>query len=76
LQPDKLIRMANQIAAFMASKPERERAAGLAGHINDYWAPPMRVALLGLIAAGADGLHPLVIEAAALIRRPEGAPAA
>lgn len=73
MQPDKLIRMANQIAAFMASKPEDEGAAGLAGHLNDYWAPPMRAALLALIAAGTGGLHPLVLKAAPLIRRPEDA---
>ena len=74
MQPDKLIRMANQIAIFMATRPEGERAAGVAGHVNDYWAPPVRAALLALIAAGTDGLHPLVIEAAGMIRRPEGAP--
>lgn len=73
MQPDKLIRMANQIAAFMASKPAEEGAAGLAAHLNDYWAPPMRGELLALIAAGAGGLHPLVLQAAPLIRRPEGA---
>jgi formate dehydrogenase subunit delta len=75
MQPDKLIRMANQIATFMATRPADEGAAGLAGHLNDYWAPPMRAALLAMIAEGAAGLHPLVHQAAPLIRRPEGASA-
>jgi formate dehydrogenase subunit delta len=73
MQPEKLIRMANQIATFMATKPGDAGAAGLASHLNDYWAPPMRTQLLALIAAGAGGLHPLVVQAAPLIRRPEGA---
>lgn len=73
MPPDKLIRMANQIAAFMATRPGAEAAAGVAQHLNDYWAPPMRGELLSLIAAGAPGLHPLVAAAAPLIRRPPAA---
>lgn len=67
---DRLIRMANQIAAFMASKPAPEAAAGLAAHINDYWEPRMRRQLFALLDAGGEGLAPLVRQAAPLIRRP------
>ncbi|GGE21907.1 formate dehydrogenase delta subunit [Gemmobacter megaterium] len=69
-QDDKLIRMANQIAAFMASKPEAEQAPGLAAHINDFWEPRMRRQLFARIDSGAVGLAPLVMRAAPLIRRP------
>jgi formate dehydrogenase subunit delta len=65
---DKLIRMANQIAAFMRSKPRDQALEGLAAHISDYWEPRMRKQLFALLAAGGEGLDPLVIEAAPLIR--------
>ena len=70
----KLIRMANQIATFMASKPEAEGVAGLAGHINDFWDPQMRGRLLDHLARGGAGLAPMVIAAAPLIRPPAGTP--
>jgi len=65
---DKLIRMANQIAAFMRSKPRDQALEGLAAHISDYWEPRMRKQLFALLAAGGEGLDPLVIDAAPLIR--------
>lgn len=67
---DKLVRMANQIARFMATKPPAEGAAGLAAHINDFWEPRMRRQLLALLDTGAAGLAPLVRQAAPQIRRP------
>lgn len=69
----KLIYMANQIAKFMESKPHDEGVAGLAAHINDFWEPRMRRHLFEVIDAGGAGLRPLVIEAAAKIRRPAAA---
>ncbi len=65
--------MANQIARFMESKPRDEGAAGVATHINDFWEPRMRVKLLAILDAGGEGLRPLVVEAAPLIRRPDSA---
>ncbi|MCU0816545.1 MAG: formate dehydrogenase subunit delta [Cypionkella sp.] len=70
MQADKIIRMANQIATFMASKPKAEGVAGCAAHINDFWEPRMRRQLFDLLDAGGEGLHPLVIDAAPMIRRP------
>ncbi len=69
----KLIYMANQIAKFMESKPHDEGVAGLAAHINDFWEPRMRRHLFEVIDAGGAGLRPLVVEAAAKIRRPAAA---
>ncbi|MEO8242593.1 MAG: formate dehydrogenase subunit delta [bacterium] len=69
----KLIYMANQIAKFMESKPHDEGVAGLASHINDFWEPRMRTHLFQVLDAGGVGLRPLVIEAAANIRRPVSA---
>jgi formate dehydrogenase subunit delta len=69
----KLIYMANQIAKFMESKPHAEGVALLASHINDFWEPRMRRHLFAVIDTGGAGLRPLVIEAAAQIKRPVSA---
>jgi formate dehydrogenase subunit delta len=71
---DKLIRMANQIARFMGSKPHDQAVAGVAQHISDFWEPRMRRQLFALIDAGGAGLDPLVLAAAPAIR-PVAAPA-
>ena len=71
MSTDKLIRMANQIATFFEVQPG-DSAAAVAAHINDNWSPPMRAELLGMIAAGAPGLHPLVSEGASQIRPAPG----
>ena len=67
---DTLVRMANQIATFFHSMPEAERVPGVSTHINKFWEPRMRAQLFELIDAGGEGLDPLVLEAAAEIRRP------
>lgn len=67
---DKLIYMANQIAKFMESKPADEGRSLLAAHINDFWEPRMRRHLFAVLDAGGAGLRPMVIAAAAQIKRP------
>ncbi len=68
MSPDKLIRMANQIATFFESKKHDEAVAGTAAHISDFWEPRMRKQLFDHIAAGGAGLKPLIFEAAPKIR--------
>jgi formate dehydrogenase subunit delta len=68
MSPEKMIRMANQIATFFESKKHDEAVAGTAAHISDFWEPRMRKQLFDHIAAGGEGLKPLVLDAAALIR--------
>ena len=68
MSPDKLIRMANQIATFFESKKHDEAVAGTAAHISDFWEPRMRKQLFDHIPAGGAGLRPLVVEAAPKIR--------
>ena len=65
----KLVYMANQIAKFMESKPHDEGVAGLSSHINDFWEPRMRRHLFEVLDAGGTGLRPLVLDAAAKIKR-------
>jgi formate dehydrogenase subunit delta len=69
MSPDKMIHMANQIAMFFTTKPHAEGVTGVAEHINAYWEPRMRNQFFALVDAGA-AFHPLVIEAAPLVRRP------
>ena len=57
--------------SFFHSMPEAERVPGVATHINKFWEPRMRAQLFELIDQGGAGLDPLVLEAAAEIRRPE-----
>lgn len=70
MQPEKLARMANQIATFFLSQPEAERAKGVANHINKFWEPRMRRAFFAIIDAGGDGMLPLVVEASKQVDRP------
>jgi formate dehydrogenase subunit delta len=61
------VRMANEIAAQFAHLPRDAAAAAVAAHLRSFWEPRMRAQLLGYLAGGGVGLHPLVIEAAALL---------
>ena len=70
MQPEKLTRMANQIATFFASQPEPAQIAGVANHINKFWEPRMRRHLFELVDGGGECLHELVRAAAGIIRRP------
>ena len=67
---EKLVYMANQIAAFFETMPHDEGAAGVAKHINDFWDPRMRRQFFEIVEAGGAGLKPLVLDAVAKIRRP------
>jgi formate dehydrogenase subunit delta len=55
----KLVTMANQIARFFASQPHDEAVSGIEAHIRKFWDPRMGAKILGLVAAGGDGLDPL-----------------
>lgn len=59
----KLVTMANQIATFFATQPHTDAVAGIETHIRKFWDPRMRSKILGLVAAGGDGLTPLAREA-------------
>ena len=76
MSADKIVRMANDIAKFMESKPHAEGVSLLASHINDFWEPRMRRQLFQKIDAGETGFRSLVLEAAGAIRRPAAEEAA
>ena len=67
--PDKLIRMATQIADFFRSQPGQPPEIAVAGHINDFWTYRMRLDLLAQLKAGAEA-DPIVRATAPHIRLP------
>lgn len=88
MSPEKLIRMANQIATFFESQSDGGPEA-VAAHINDFWEPRMRAQLLAIGAAemgagqgagaadtrtpGVAALRPIVRAALPLLRHPQPA---
>ena len=42
MSPEKMVRMANQIATFFESQPVADQSAPVAAHLNDFWEPSMR----------------------------------
>ncbi|WP_372604905.1 formate dehydrogenase subunit delta [Actibacterium sp.] len=73
MSPEKLIHMANQIATAFAALPASQAAANTAEHINDFWDPRMRAALLAHVSAGGAGLSGVALEAAKSVRPPKAA---
>ena len=60
---EKLVYMANQIAAFFHPYPAEEARAGIMQHIADFWTPGMRRSLQAVVDRGGEDLDPLVIRA-------------
>lgn len=59
MSAQKLVHMANQIAAFFRSQPDEQAIAGIADHIKSFWHPMMRREAYGHLQAGGEGLDPL-----------------
>lgn len=71
MSPDeKLIYMANQIAAFFAAQGHDKAVAGIADHLNRFWDPHMRTRFLALAPTHKAEMDPLVVEAVPKIRAP------
>ena len=70
MSPEKLVRMANQIALALEPRGHAEAVASVAQHINDFWEPRMRKQFFQLLDQGNAGFRPVVLEAAPAIRRP------
>ena len=70
MNPAKLIRIANQIAAFFEAMPNREQAVkDVAAHIQRNWEPRMRAALLQHINTHGDAeLSPMARDALPLVK--------
>jgi formate dehydrogenase subunit delta len=71
MEPRDIIRMTNQIAGFFKAYGHDQALKEIANHINSFWDPRMRIHLFAYLAKGGAGIDPLVIEAAANIRKPK-----
>jgi formate dehydrogenase subunit delta len=65
-----MIRMANQIASFFNGSGPEVAVRDAAEHINKFWDPRMRTALIAHLAKGGEGLDPTIVKAGALIKPP------
>jgi len=66
MSPEKMVRMANQIATFFKTQPKEDAPTRVAAHIKDYWDPSMRAQLRDHVARGGEGLDEIVVKAARL----------
>jgi formate dehydrogenase subunit delta len=67
----RLVAMANDIANFFDSEPDKKVAAeGVRFHISRFWEPRMRREIIAHVAAGGAGLSPTARDAVALLKPP------
>jgi formate dehydrogenase subunit delta len=59
VRTEKLVMMANQIAAFFAAQGEVRAVPQIANHIEKFWDPRMRREILAHVASSGAGLDPL-----------------
>lgn len=64
MSPDKMVRMANQIANFFESQPDADKAGRVAEHLIEFWEPRMLDKLSSHIKAGGEGLSALALDGA------------
>ncbi len=69
MSPEKLARMANQIATFFRAQNQATAPAEVAKHLRLFWEPRMRDALQAHAATGGGGLDPVAAEAVRLLGR-------
>ena len=72
MSPDKLVTMANQIGKFFAHEGADKAAASIADHLEKFWDPRMRAALLAHYRSGGEGLEPLARRAVSMMKVPGG----
>lgn len=64
---EKMIHMANQIAAFFETQPA-DAAAAVADHLRKFWEARMKDQLFAYVDKGGKGLNDSVIAAVAELR--------
>jgi formate dehydrogenase subunit delta len=60
---DKLVMMANQIGRFFTPQRDGDPVAAIADHLQKFWDPRMRAAIVEHLAQGGAGLDAPVREA-------------
>ncbi|HEY1709530.1 MAG TPA: formate dehydrogenase subunit delta [Rhizomicrobium sp.] len=71
MSPDeKLVYMANQIAAFFAPQGKERAVKGIADHLNSNWTPHMRARFLAIAPEHKATMNPDVSEALPRVKVP------
>lgn len=70
MRVEKLVMMANQIAAFFAAQGEARAVPQIASHIEKFWDPRMRAQIFAHVAASGSGLSPLALAAIETLKTP------
>jgi formate dehydrogenase subunit delta len=71
MSPDeKLIYMANQIAAFFAAQGKARAVPAIADHLNRFWDPHMRKRFMEIANSHKATMNPLVAQALPQIKVP------
>lgn len=74
MDTEHLVTMANEIATFFESDGGPEAAvANIQNHLQLFWEPRMRTAIIRYLAAGGEGLCPLARAAVARLKLPASA---
>ena len=63
MEDEKLVFMANQIAAYFRSYPEADAVVGVADHLKSFWTPGMIRSLTAHLQGHRDGADGLVVKA-------------
>ena len=63
MEDDKLVFMANQIAAYFKAYPEPDAVAGVSDHIKSFWTPGMRRTLTDRLSIDRHGADKIVVMA-------------
>jgi formate dehydrogenase subunit delta len=63
--------MANQIGKFFAPQKTVDPVAGITDHLEKFWDPRMRIAIIAHLAKGGAGLDPPVLEAVKRLKPPK-----
>jgi formate dehydrogenase subunit delta len=66
-----MIRMANQIASFFNGSGPEVAVRDVAEHINKFWDPRMRTALIAHLATDGEGLDPTILKTKGQIKPPK-----
>ncbi len=65
---DKLVMMANQIGKFFVPQKRGDAVAAIADHLQKFWDPRMRTAIVEHVKKGGAGLDAPVLKAVWLLK--------
>jgi formate dehydrogenase subunit delta len=72
MSSDRLVVMANQIGRFFSPQREGDAVAAIADHLQKFWDPRMRAAIVAHLERGGEGLEGPVRQAVSRLK--EAAP--